>query len=36
VRIVPTYSDAFPADGSIRSYADMMRFDARNIADALR
>jgi len=36
VRIVPTYSDAFPADGSIRSYADMMRVDARNIADALR
>jgi len=36
VRVVPTYSDAFPADGSIRSYADMMRVDARSIADALR
>jgi len=36
VLVVPTYSDALPADGSIRGYADMMRVDARNIADALR
>jgi ABC-type Zn uptake system ZnuABC Zn-binding protein ZnuA len=33
VRILPTYSDAFPADGSIRSYADMMR---RNVADIVQ
>ncbi len=36
VRVVPTYSDAFPPDGSIRTYADLMRADARNVADALR
>ncbi len=36
IQIVPTYSDAFPPDGSIRTYTEMMRVNARNVADALR
>jgi ABC-type Zn uptake system ZnuABC Zn-binding protein ZnuA len=36
VRILPTYSDAFPADGSIRSYVDMMRRNAADIVEGLR
>jgi manganese/iron transport system substrate-binding protein len=36
VRILPTYSDAFPADGSIRSYAEMMRRNVADIVDGLR
>jgi ABC-type Zn uptake system ZnuABC Zn-binding protein ZnuA len=36
VRILPTYSDAFPADGSIRSYADMMRRNVADIVEGLR
>jgi ABC-type Zn uptake system ZnuABC Zn-binding protein ZnuA len=36
IQIVPTYSDSFPPDSSIRTYAEMMRVNARNIADALR
>ncbi len=36
VRILATYSDAFPADGSIRSYVDMMRRNVSDIVDGLR
>ncbi|HLI27565.1 MAG TPA: metal ABC transporter substrate-binding protein [Chloroflexota bacterium] len=36
LRVMPLYSDALPPDGSIRSYIDMMRANARNIAAALR
>ncbi|HZU06003.1 MAG TPA: metal ABC transporter substrate-binding protein [Chloroflexota bacterium] len=36
VRVLPLYSDAFPPDGSIRSYVDLMRANARNIVEGLR
>ncbi|HEY7063446.1 MAG TPA: metal ABC transporter substrate-binding protein [Chloroflexota bacterium] len=36
VSVVATYSDAFPADGSIKTYDDMMRANARNITAALQ
>jgi ABC-type Zn uptake system ZnuABC Zn-binding protein ZnuA len=36
VRILPTYSDAFPADGSIRSYVEMMRRNGTDIVEGLR
>lgn len=36
LRLVPLYSDAFPADGSIRSYVDLMRANVRNIVEGLR
>src|SRR5688572_24225954 len=36
LQMLPLYSDAFPADGSIRTYVDMMRTNARTIVDALR
>ena len=36
VQVVPVYSDAWPPDGSIRGYADMMRVNTRNVVDGLR
>jgi ABC-type Zn uptake system ZnuABC Zn-binding protein ZnuA len=36
VALVATYSDAFPADGSIRTYDQMMRANGNNITAALR
>jgi ABC-type Zn uptake system ZnuABC Zn-binding protein ZnuA len=36
LQIVPIYSDSFPADGSITTYMDMMRADARFVVDGLR
>jgi ABC-type Zn uptake system ZnuABC Zn-binding protein ZnuA len=36
LQTLPLYSDAFPPDGSIRTYADMMRANSRNIVDGLR
>jgi manganese/iron transport system substrate-binding protein len=36
VTLVATYSDAFPADGSIRTYDQMMRTNGNNITAALR
>jgi ABC-type Zn uptake system ZnuABC Zn-binding protein ZnuA len=36
VQILRLYSDAFPPDGSIRSYLDMMRANGRNLSEGLR
>ena len=36
VGLVATYSDAFPPDGSIRTYDQMMRANGNNITAALR
>ena len=36
LQMLPLYSDAFPADGSIRTYVDLMRANARTIVDGLR
>jgi zinc/manganese transport system substrate-binding protein len=36
LQMLPLYSDAFPSDGSIRTYVDMMRTNARTIVEALR
>jgi hypothetical protein len=34
--MLPLYSDAFPPDGSIRSYVELMRANGRNIVEGLR
>jgi len=36
IQVLPTYSDAFPPDGSIRTYAEMMRVNVRDIVAGLR
>jgi ABC-type Zn uptake system ZnuABC Zn-binding protein ZnuA len=36
VQVLPTYSDAFPPDGSIRTYLEMMRANVRDIVAGLR
>jgi len=36
IQVLPTYSDAFPSDGSIRTYVEMMRVNVRDIVAGLR
>jgi ABC-type Zn uptake system ZnuABC Zn-binding protein ZnuA len=36
IQMLPLYSDAFPPDGSIRSYVELMRANGRNIVEGLR
>ncbi len=36
LQALPLYSDALPADGSIRTYVEMMRANGRNLVEGLR
>jgi zinc/manganese transport system substrate-binding protein len=36
IQVLPLYSDAFPPDGSVRGYVDMMRANGRSLVEGLR